>query len=132
MKRPTEPKAGPALEKRNLEDLKPHETQAAYFDDLSDPELKRLAASIERNGLETPIQITPDNRIIKGNQRARACKLLEWTEVDVCVRYDLEGDEEQIEYELLSDNLDRRQMGPIEIARCFRRLKKNRAAEVGW
>jgi len=124
MKRKSKPKAEPALEKRNIDDLRPHESQAAYFEDLSDPELERLADSIQRNGLETPIQITPDDRIIKGHQRLRACKLLGWTEVDVWVRYDLQDDEKQIEYELISDNLDRRQLGPIEIARCYRRLKK--------
>ena len=124
MKRKSKPKAEPALEKRNIDDLRPHERQADLFDDLSDPELERLADSIQRNGLETPIQITPDDTIIKGHQRLRACKLLGWTEVDVCVRYDLEDNEEQIEYELISDNLDRRHMGPIEIARCYRRLKE--------
>jgi len=125
MKRATahEAEVEPATERRNIDDLRPHERQSAYFDDLSEAELQRLAESIDRNGLETPVQITTDNRIIKGHQRVRACKLLGWTEIDVRVRSDLDGNEEQIEYELLSDNLDRRQMTPIEIARCYRRLK---------
>ena len=40
------------------------------------------------------------------------------------MRYDLEDDEARVEYEFLSDNFDRRQMTPIDIARCYRRLKE--------
>lgn len=41
----------------------------------------------------------------------------------------LQDDEKQTEYELISDNLDRRQMGPIEIARCYRKLKEMERTE---
>lgn len=124
MAKSTKKKGKPRLETWEISKLKPHEKQAEYFKDLSDVELDRLADSIKRNGLKTPPDILPDGRIIAGHQRVEACKRLKWTEIEVHVRYDLEGDDDAIDYELLSDNVDRRQLDKMEMARCFRRMKQ--------
>lgn len=124
MAKSTKKKAKPKLETWDISKLEPHEKQADYFEDLSDGQLERLADSIKRNGVETPPDILPDGTIIKGHQRVRALKKLGRKQVKVRVRHDLVGDELAIEYELLSDNVDRRQLDPIEMAQCFRRMKQ--------
>ena len=42
-------------------------------------DLDRLARSIADVGLLQPIVITPDGRLIAGERRLRACRLLNWT-----------------------------------------------------
>src|SRR4051812_48119907 len=67
------------IEKRKLADLIPFPSQATYFDDLSDEDLKRLADDIRRNGLREIIEVLPANAagfpagtIVRGHQRKRA------------------------------------------------------------
>ncbi len=43
--------------------------------------LNLLKGSIENIGLLHPIVITPDNRLIAGQRRLEACKMLGWTEI---------------------------------------------------
>jgi len=112
------------LETWPIADLKPHPKQAEFFNDLPDVELQNLMASIERNGLEQPIEILPDATIIKGHQRLLACTQLGWTEVPVRIRDDLVGNDAEVEYELISDNVDRRQLDPVDIAICCKRLQQ--------
>jgi ParB family chromosome partitioning protein len=52
--------------------LRPHPRQAECFSNLSDVELKELAASMRRWGLLQPIHILPDGTIIGGHQRYRS------------------------------------------------------------
>jgi ParB family transcriptional regulator, chromosome partitioning protein len=112
------------LETWPIANLKPHPKQAEFFDDASETELQNLVASIERNGLEQPIEILPDGTIIKGHQRLHACTQLEWTEVPVRIRDDLVGNDAEVEYELIADNVDRRQLDPVDIAVCCKRLQQ--------
>ena len=51
--------------------------------DLGD--LRTLAASIEEVGLLHPIVVTPEGRLIAGQRRLEACRLLRWTDVPVTV-----------------------------------------------
>lgn len=46
-------------------------------------DLKALAESIERQGLLQPIGVTPDNVLVFGERRLRACRdILKWDEID--------------------------------------------------
>ncbi len=75
-------------------------------------------------GLDHPLEILPDGTILCGHRRRAAAMLLGWETIDVVVRHDLAGQgEEAAERRLIEDNLDRRQMGPLAIARCYRALK---------
>jgi ParB family transcriptional regulator, chromosome partitioning protein len=114
----------PQIETWPIANLKPHPKQAEFFDDASETELQNLVASIERNGLEQPIEILPDGTIIKGHQRLLACTQLGWTEVPVRIRDDLVGNDAEVEYELIADNVDRRQLDPVDIAVCCKRLQQ--------
>ena len=54
-----------------------------YRKDLGD--LRALAQSIEEVGLLHPVVVTPEGRLIAGQRRLAACRLLGWTEVPATV-----------------------------------------------
>lgn len=54
-----------------------------YRKDLGD--LRSLAASIEEVGLLHPVVVTPEGRLIAGQRRLEACRLLGWSDVPVTV-----------------------------------------------
>jgi len=111
---------GRAITRLKLADLKPHPRQAATFGDQAQVEFERLKKDMKANGLKVPIEVLCDGTIIKGHQRVRAAKELEWTEVDGWVRSDLTVDNS--ERELITDNFHRRHFDPVVIARCIKRL----------
>jgi ParB-like chromosome segregation protein Spo0J len=113
----------PAAEHRSLDDLRPHPLQALYFRDLNDSELAGLANDIQVSGLKQRIEILPDDTILHGHQRRRALKKIGQVECEVLVRYDLAAAKPAvIEREFLSENLNRRQLGPMARARVAARL----------
>ena len=106
-----------------LTDLKEHPKQQAMFGDLPDAELRALAADIKANGMRVPVEVLPDGTIITGHQRARAAKLLGWTEIAVNVRHDLaEAGAAATEAAFIADNLNRRHLSPLGKAACIKRL----------
>ena len=66
--------------------------------------------------------ILPDGVTIHGHKRRRAVALLEWQDVEVFVRHDLADDPAAAERELIGDNLVRRQLGKMALARLYSRL----------
>ena len=106
---------------RKIADLKPHPKQM-IFGDAPDHEIKELAESIDRRGLYHPIEIMPDGTILKGHQRLRALEHLGDTETEVLVRNDLVGDELSADREWVEDNLLRRQLGKLALARAYAAL----------
>src|SRR2546425_5348210 len=54
-----------------------------YRKDLGD--LRTLAESIAEAGLLHPVVVTPEGRLIAGQRRLEACRMLGWTEVPVTV-----------------------------------------------
>ena len=111
------------VQKWKISKLTQHPEQAAIFDDLPDKPLKPLADRMAKNGQREPVQIRPNGTIITGHQRVRAAKLLNWMEIDVVVRYDLEKEgEAAIEAHFLEDNLFGRQPTRLPRARCIKRL----------
>jgi ParB-like chromosome segregation protein Spo0J len=106
---------------RKISSLRPHPKQE-FFPDLPPDELNRLAESMKRR-LDEAIEILPDGTIISGHQRVKAAKLLGWKEIRCWVRHDLaEQGAEAVERRLIEANFHRRQLSPLEKARCFRRL----------
>ena len=110
------------VEKRKVCDLKPYPLQECFFADESEEADLELAANMQKNGLRERPEILPDNTIIKGHRRIGAAKHNGWTEIKVVVRYDLVGNDKAIEEEFLEDNYMRRQLSPLERARCAKRL----------
>lgn len=113
-----------AIEKRAVCDLHEHPEQQDLIGDISNGELNDLVESIRKHGLQHPVEILPDGTVVAGHQRLRAVKILGWTEVPVRIRHDLaEAGEDAVVTYLIDDNLHRRQMDPLAIARAYRYLK---------
>lgn len=109
-----------------IADLKPYPHQKDVFANLAKMQLQELAASMDREGQKHPVEILSDGTIICGHQRTRAAKMLGWTEILAVIRDDLETQGEAAVFDhFVRDNLDRRQLGQLEIARCYRALKEN-------
>jgi ParB-like chromosome segregation protein Spo0J len=118
------------LEKWKLADLKPHPRQGDLFHDAQhDPGDKDLADDMRANGLQCPVEILPDGTILCGHRRTRVAQALGWDEVEAWVRDDLAGRPEAAELRLIEDNLNRRHLGPLELARCYR-LQKELARQL--
>lgn len=91
--------------------------------------LRELAQSIEANGLAQPIVLRPIGtdryEIVAGERRYRALGLLERAEVPAFV-YDLT--DQQAAAIMLAENVQRRDLSPLEEARAFRK----RMDEFQW
>lgn len=99
--------------------------QDAYFCDLPDLEYGNVLGSMRSQGLLQPIEILPTGEIIDGHQRVRAAQDLGWTEIECIVRDDLaECDEAAIEHRVIDANLNRRQLGQLEVARLYKRVRE--------
>ena len=61
--------------KWKVDDLRPHPRQSELFRDLSEIELAFLAGDIKLNGLQQPLEITPDGTVIAGHQRLHRPKV---------------------------------------------------------
>ena len=112
-------------QKVRLEDLKPHPRQHELFPASNDAEIELLAKNMRERGLQHPIEILPDNTILCGHNRVRAAEYLGWEEIDAIVRHDLVGaTDQEIEMHVIIDNTCRRQLRPLERARCAFRLRE--------
>lgn len=85
---------------------------------------RQLAESINTTGLQHPIDILPNGTILGGHNRLAAVRLLGWEEMPVRVRHDLAGKSDaELDQVFIEDNLNRRQMNPVQIARAYAALK---------
>jgi ParB-like chromosome segregation protein Spo0J len=110
---------------RRVSSLRPHPLQAQLFSNLPEAELRLLADNLQENGQIDDIEIVGDNLVICGWQRTRAMKLLKWKEARCWVRDDLMAlGDDAVERRLIEDNFHRRQLDPLDKARCYRRLKQ--------
>lgn len=106
-----------------IANLKQHPKQSEMFIDPTEHEVKKLAETMKA-GLDHPIEILPDGTIICGHRRTAAARLLGWKTIRAVVRHDLKDDPKAAETRLIEENLVRRQMSPLQIARCYCMLKQ--------
>ena len=106
--------------------LKPHPRQDDFFADTSEAELRELATDMELREQQEPIHCCSDGTIIRGHRRVQAAELLGWEKIRAVIRNDLgdAGDNEVVD-ELIIDNLMRRQLDDLSLARCYRQLKQS-------
>lgn len=107
-----------------VEILKGHKRQMQFFENLSEEMFQLLMHDMQQHGQRVPIEILPDGTIICGHQRTRAALELGWTEIEAIIRHDLADDPTGTERLLITDNLARRQLRPLEMARSLDALKK--------
>lgn len=91
------------------------------FKPYTEEALRTLAASISTNGLLSPIIVRPEGdkfRIISGHNRAKACRLLGWTDIMAVVK---DTDDNHAKLMMLDTNLCQRQaLSPSELIRAYR------------
>lgn len=91
--------------------------------DFDESELQSLAASIKEHGILSPLSVTvrPTGgyQLIAGERRLKAARLLKLTTVPVIVRSASEL--EQLELALV-ENIQRADLGPLEVAGAYQRL----------
>jgi ParB-like chromosome segregation protein Spo0J len=110
--------------KWKLSRLKNNPKQRSLFIDPTPQEIAQLAADMQKNGQLQAVEILRDGTLIAGHKRAKAAEQLGWTEIDAWVRNDLaDQGEDAVERRLIEDNLTRRQLDPLDLARCALRLK---------
>jgi ParB-like chromosome segregation protein Spo0J len=98
-------------------DLHDHPRQRELFGDLPAAEFAALVEDLGRYGQREPIRILESGRILAGHQRVRAGRRLGWTEIKAIV---IEvQDEAEAEELLIADNLHRRHLGPLALARLY-------------
>lgn len=115
----------PTSEKRKLSELTVHPRQHEFFVDTSDAELDELANDLKARGQKEPVHILPDGTIIRGHRRVQAARKIGLVAIDVVVRHDLAvAGEDRVVDELIHDNLMRRQLDDLTLARCYRHLKQ--------
>jgi hypothetical protein len=112
--------------------LRPHPRQSELFPDRPDWQLQELADDMAKNGQLEDVEVLPDNRIVSGHRRVEAARRLNWRTVRCWVRHDLAtAGDEAIERRLLEANLYRRQLSPLTLVRCYRRVKEITRNEWG-
>jgi ParB family chromosome partitioning protein len=104
----------------DVEDLRPNPLQPRK--DFDPQSLAELANSIKETGVLQPLIVVPEGnlyRIVVGERRWRAAQKIGMTKVPAIVRHLSEKD--QIEASLV-ENLQRKDLNPIEIAHAYQKL----------
>lgn len=104
-----------------ISEIEPNKSQPrTYFDDDA---LNELARSIETHGLLQPIVVRPltggSYQIVAGERRWRACRIAGLTTVPVIIK---DIDDKQTMELALIENLQRRDLNPVEEASGYARL----------
>ncbi len=91
-------------------------------------EVESLIASIKEHGLLQPILIRPyqsNFEIVAGHRRFYSCKYLHWRHIPCKIRE--MSDKQAFEIQL-TENIQRKSMGPLEEAEAFRKYVQ----DLGW
>ena len=92
--------------------------------------IEELAKNIKENNLINPIVITPDNELIAGARRLKACKLLGWDEIEVKIM-DITDYEDKLMIEVSENELrkDFTFSEKLEWAEKIERIERIKAKE---
>jgi hypothetical protein len=106
-------------DKWELSRLKKHPEQDNMFAPPSAQELSRLADDISRNGVRDDIEVLEDGTIVRGHSRLLAAAKAGLSKVPVLILKGLaEQGEDAVLQAMVEDNLHRRHLSPLEIAKC--------------
>lgn len=109
-------------ELRAVETLKPHPRQTELTP-TTEQEDEQLRQDLQDNGQREPIEITSDGTIISGYRRWQAAQALQWDEVCVAVRRDLEAKgPDAVDYRFYEANRNRRNLTTLQQARIAHRM----------
>lgn len=110
--------------------LKPH-PKNKDLPPLDDKIRREMAEDIRQNGIATPLILARDYTILAGYQRWEIAKELGMTHVPAIVRHDIESDTVEAVAFLIKDNLLRRQLNDVQVAKMIRLLKEEYGVRRG-
>lgn len=111
--------------------LKLHPKNKEYFPDtLSETLWHELVEDIRENGVINPLIVTPDYTVLAGHLRLEAAKYAGLTHVPVVIR-DIDPESDEAVALLIKDNLLRRQLNDMQVARLIRVLKEKYGLKRG-
>lgn len=119
------------LVKIRVDDITSREQVRKSFDQ---DELEALATSLKNEGQHTPITVSPRNAdgkyvILMGERRWRAAKMAGLKKLDAVVD-DREFSEDARKFAQLTENIQRDDMRPLDIAKAFTELAKSVSVTV--
>ncbi|MGB9791864.1 MAG: ParB N-terminal domain-containing protein [Thermacetogeniaceae bacterium] len=104
--------------------LKPHPKNSELFPDRLPENLWReLVEDIRQNGIINPLVVAPDYTVLAGHLRLEAAKEAGLTHIPVVIR-DVDPESDEAVSMLIRDNLLRRHLNDVQIARLIRKLKE--------
>ncbi|RPF49566.1 ParB family chromosome partitioning protein [Thermodesulfitimonas autotrophica] len=111
--------------------LKPHPRNAELFPEKLPDELwRQMVEDVRENGILNPLIVAPDYTVLAGHLRLEAAKEAGLARVPVIIR-DLDPESEEAVSLLIRDNLLRRQLSDVQVARLIRKLKELRGVKRG-
>ncbi|MBF7082407.1 ParB N-terminal domain-containing protein [Desulfallas sp. Bu1-1] len=111
--------------------LKPHPKNKEYYPDTLPENLwNELVRDIRENGVINPLIITPDYTVLAGHLRLEAAQQAGLTHVPVVIR-DVDPDSDEAVELFIKDNLLRRQLNDMQVARLVRALKEKHGVKRG-
>lgn len=117
------PEAANEVKSIPIDAISPNPRQPRQVIDATDSEEADLAASIQEHGIIQPVLVRPKGpgkyELIAGERRFRACQRLELAAVPAIVR---DADEETLLSLALIENLQRKDLNPIEKAEAIQHL----------
>lgn len=118
------------IKKMLITELKAHEKNNYYFDDITGKEWTAFVESIDKDGIVTPVLVgnyEGENIIISGHQRVRAWKEAGKKDVPIDVNYKEIDNPDTMVLELIETNLKQRGNGnpnPVKMGRCIKELER--------
>lgn len=111
--------------------LKPHPKNKEFFPDALPENLWReMVEDIRENGIINPLIVAPDYTVLAGHLRLEAAKEAGLTHVPVVIR-DVDPAGDEAVGLLIKDNLLRRQLNEIQVARLIGVLKERYGVKRG-
>ena len=111
--------------------LKPHPKNAEFFPDPLPEDIRReMLEDIRENGITTPLILARDHTILAGHQRWEMARELGLSHVPAIVK-DVDPDRPEAVALLIKDNLLRRQLNDMQVARLIRALKEQYGVRRG-
>lgn len=111
--------------------LKPHPKNKEFFPDgLPEALWREMVEDIKENGILNPLIVSPDYTVLAGHLRLEAAKEAGLTHVPVVIR-DMAPESDEAVGLLIRDNLLRRQLSDMQVARLIRALKEKYSIKPG-
>lgn len=116
-----------------VDELHDYPRNAELFADVSAPEQQEFLEDVRNRGIQVPLEVLPDGTVLCGHRRLAAAKQLGLATVPCVVRDDLaNASQAELDRHVITDNSQRRQLSPLDVANCLLKLGLIRETEVDY